>query len=273
MALNLATGSGAASGVLQALAGPGITVGGVALTDMEVPEKLTWGGGQQLVVHRLLGGQRVVDALGPDDRTLDWSGLMRGMSAVSRARQLDALRNSGAKQVLTWSDFTYTVVVQSFEADYTRQGYRVPYRISCLVIPQPAVPAKPGLLDSIKADIASALDLDAILPGVQQALTVAQAALPVAAVLTKGSAAFVGLSSAVGTASGVVGAATSLAGAQVGSLASSAGALGHLIGGTDGLGAIAALQSAGSATAALASSVLAGSFLGRASANLGSASP
>ena len=74
----LAVGSGLVSSVEQALQGAGITIGAVGLTEMEVPEKLTWGGQQQLSVHRLLGGQRVVDAMGADDRTLDWSGPYSG---------------------------------------------------------------------------------------------------------------------------------------------------------------------------------------------------
>lgn len=272
----LAIGAGLVSSVEQALRGPGLTIGGIGLSEMEVPEKMTWGGQQQMVVHKIIGGQRVIDAMGTDDRTLEWSGLMRGSSAVARARSLDALRNSGAKQILTWADFTYTVVIQSFEADYTRQGYRVPYRISCIVIPQPRPAAAPGLLDGITSDISSALGLDGILPTVTSALgkaqSVAQAALPFAAVLTHGSSTYISLSSAVGTASGANGLVQSASEGSLGGLSSAASALGHLIPGTDALSGISALTAAGDAAKSLASSVTADGFIGRAFTNLTKAS-
>ena len=271
--LNAAVLSGLVASTEQALAGPGITIGGVGLTEMEVPDKLTWGGTQMLAVHKLIGGQRVIDAMGQDDRTLDWGGLMRGSSAVQRARQLDALRVSGARQVLTWADFTYTVVVQSFEADYTRQGYRVPYRISCIIIPQPPVPVKPSLLQSLGSDLSSALGIDGLSASLGGYVSLAQAALPVAAVLTGGGSAYIGISSAVGAASGAMSLASTAAGAQVGTQATAAGLLGHLVGGTDALSGIAALQSMGASTAQLATTTIANSYLGRAVANLAGASP
>lgn len=260
----LAVSTGLVSSVQQATSGPGITIGGIGLSDMEVPEKLTWGGTQQLVVHRMLGGQRVIDAMGPDDRTLDFGGLIRGPTAVSRARQLDAMRTAGAPVILSWDDFTYKVVIQSFEADYTRQGYRVPYRISCLVIPQPPVPVKPSLLQAVLASVTSALKVpnlaavaQAALLQAQQIIQVVTAALPVAGGLVGGSAAFRTIASAVGTAGSVVGAVQSAAEVAVGAVQSKGEAAGNLFGGTDGLTGIASLQTASASTTDLASSTTA----------------
>ena len=176
------------------------------------------------------------------------AALIRGDSAVNRARQLDAMRQSGAKQVITWADFVYTVVVQNFEADFTKQGYRIPYRISCLVIPQPKPPTKPGLFDSVVNDLSNAVGLDGLAATAQQAITYAQAALPVVGVITGGGSAFINLSTTVGQASGVVGGLTSLSDSQVGGLATAANAIGKVIPGGDALTAVASLQSAASST-------------------------
>ena len=49
------------SGVAPVILGP------IALQGFEVPESITIGGAQRLAIHRLPGGARVIDALGPDD--------------------------------------------------------------------------------------------------------------------------------------------------------------------------------------------------------------
>lgn len=100
---------------------------------MEVPAEIPFGGSQRMNVHELVGGTRVVDAMGRSDRPLAWSGLLLGSSALDRARALDALRAGGQQQVLTWSAFSYLVVVREFQATFQR-AYQIPYTISCEVV-------------------------------------------------------------------------------------------------------------------------------------------
>jgi hypothetical protein len=99
----------------------------------EIPEVLPFGGEQALGIQKLLGGARVIDAMGADDAPLSWSGRFRGPSASSRATYLDAKRRAGRPMTLAWADFNYTVFIQSFVADYQRD-WEIPYRISCVVV-------------------------------------------------------------------------------------------------------------------------------------------
>lgn len=104
----------------------------VVFQGFEAPEQIAFGGEQALLVHKLPGGDRVVDAMGPDDRDLSWSGRFRGGAAESRARRLDELRRQGLPLTLTWGTFRYRVLVRSFEAQY--QQFEIPYSISCTVL-------------------------------------------------------------------------------------------------------------------------------------------
>lgn len=108
-------------------------LGPVAFQGFEVPERITLGGRQRLTVHTLPGGARVVDAMGPDDRNLSWSGIVSGADAAGRVRQLDRLRRSGLALPLTWDGWRFTVIISDFEADSAKPWW-VPYRISCTVL-------------------------------------------------------------------------------------------------------------------------------------------
>jgi hypothetical protein len=121
-----------------------LVLGAFQFGGLEIPEEIRIGGSQRLSVHELVGGVRIVDAMGRSDRALEWSGLLLGSgkdakgnavasSAVDRARYLDTLRASGVAQSLVWSAFTYLVVVREFEANY-KKAYHIPYRIVCEVI-------------------------------------------------------------------------------------------------------------------------------------------
>jgi hypothetical protein len=110
-----------------------LILGGFVFSGFEIPEKITFGGKQTLITHRLPGGRRVVDAMGTDDRDLEWSGCFTGTLATLRARQLDTMRRQGRPLELLWHSYAYRVVISSFEADFER-FYDIPYRICCVVV-------------------------------------------------------------------------------------------------------------------------------------------
>ncbi|MGI4793144.1 MAG: hypothetical protein ACRYG8_03480 [Janthinobacterium lividum] len=253
---------GGISAVEGLVSGAAVTLGGVGLTGMEVPARIPFGGDQRLVVHKMPGGGRVVDALGRDDRDIEWSGTFTGSNAVSRALQLDALRVAGRKVVLTWGNFRRTVVVKTFDCDYGSAGSLLPYRVVCVVVTVGASTSQPTLLSSVAFDISSALDLPALLPAAQTVVSTAQSALPVAAVLTKGSPAFLALSSAVGSASSATSAASTLADTQLAGVAAAGTASGATFGG------LSNLTLASAAADAQAAAVQATGFIGRAVKNL-----
>jgi hypothetical protein len=132
----------------------------------EVPQSIPFGGDQHLTVHELIGGGRVIDAMGRRDRPIEWSGWFIGQDATERAQMLDVLRISGAQQKLTWNEYVYTVIVRSFTAEFQR-FYQIPYRISFEVLSDLTTP----ILDPISVPIDQQVAADA-----------AQAALIAAAV-------------------------------------------------------------------------------------------
>lgn len=262
MTFSVASGLGLLSAVEGLLGGAAVTLGGVGLQAMEVPEKLPFGGTQKLAEHRFPGGGVVFDATGPQERDIEWSGLFTGTSAVSRARQLDTMRRAGKQIRLTWSSFSRQVVIREFSPDYSRGGAVIPYRIVCAVVTgQPA--ATPTLLSTLTGDLSSAAGLSGLASGAASAISTAQAALPIAASLTHGSPAFLGIASAVGLAGTAVSAAGSLADGQLGSLGAAAEKAGAVF------GSPAALLSASGAQDALAAATGAAGYVGRAVRNLG----
>ena len=60
-----------------------LTLGSIVFDGFEVPSRVEFGGEQQLAVHKLIGGARVIDALGRDDAALRWRGVLSGAEASS----------------------------------------------------------------------------------------------------------------------------------------------------------------------------------------------
>lgn len=113
-----------------------LTLGGVPFQNMEVPEKILFGGKQRVAVHNLIGGGRVVEALGIDDGMISFSGIFSGADAASRAQVLDAARALGTTLPLVWDSFFYTVIIANFKAEY-RKSTLIPFSINCVVVNDP----------------------------------------------------------------------------------------------------------------------------------------
>lgn len=111
-----------------------------AFSGLEIPSRINFGGKQSLAVHRLVGGQRVIDAMGDDPSAISWAGLHVGTEALARSRYLDFLRKQGKQLTLSWSEFIYTVIVSSYQARMIeKQGdswHRIEYTIACEVVQQ-----------------------------------------------------------------------------------------------------------------------------------------
>ena len=136
----------------------GLILGGVAFTGFEIPNKINFGGEQKTVVHQLIGGGRVIDAMGPSPDVISWEGRFRGLSAISRAQAVDEMRMAGTQVDLSWLNVFRSVVIKTFKAE-TEKAYEVPYQITCEVVQESAA-SLGGLfqtLDSlIGADISAA---------------------------------------------------------------------------------------------------------------------
>jgi hypothetical protein len=131
-----------------------LVLGPVQFEGFEVPREIPFGGAQTLVVKKLVGGDRVIDAMGRDDVDIRWSGRFRGALAEPRARALDQLRIAGQQQLLTWSSLRYLVLIERFEASF-EQPFEIPYSISCTVLQDLASP-----ILAVPVDVTSQINAD-----------------------------------------------------------------------------------------------------------------
>ena len=158
-----------------------VTLGGFAFQFMEIPEEIPFSGPKHLMVHKLIGGDRVIDDMGDDPAPIEWSGTFLGGSASSRARQLDAMKQEGGQYLLSWGSFARQVVIKDFRAKY-RYEYRVAYTICCEVLPTQAA-SDPSVSDLIAGDFASlgGMALDGITSGLVDAAQIAVSGAALAA--------------------------------------------------------------------------------------------
>lgn len=136
-----------------------LRLGDFVFAGHEIPAAMPFGGEQVLVTHRLVGGVRVIDSMGRDDAPIEWSGYLTGTNALPRARYLKWLMNAGKPLALTWSELSFTVLIARFEPVMER-AYQIPYRISCVVLADNALPvttiADPGIDASLAEDLVAA---------------------------------------------------------------------------------------------------------------------
>jgi hypothetical protein len=244
----------------------GVVLGDFDFQGFEVPAQITFGGKQAMTVHKLPGGERIVDLMGPDEAMIEWSGTFIGdqfdaSDPALRAQYLDQLRADGNPLPLVWGQFYYTVIIADFTAD-TRYAM-VPYKISCLVLRNeataPVSNPSTDLTSAINDDLTSALG---IAPAdAQAALTAAQTTLLAIGPIAPGGGSMIAALAAVTQAN--TGLAALRAGAEVnmGAIVASAGS--SIVGSSSDL--INAVSSAGE----LAQLTAAQGYLGRMSVNLG----
>ncbi|WP_240951152.1 hypothetical protein [Pseudomonas veronii] len=144
-----------------------LIVGDVEFTGLEVPESVTIGAKQQMVVHKLVGGKRIVDVLGVDYDNLSWSGWMTGATAGERVTALETLRDVGAPLAFSIDGYYFSVLIQSFNQRF-EHVYRRFYSIDLLIVSSLDTPvtenALAGTLDNlINSDVGESLGLASII--------------------------------------------------------------------------------------------------------------
>lgn len=143
------------------MSGVAISLGGVLLQGFEVPEKVIISGGQRVAVHHLIGGGRVVDALGADGGEIEFGGAFSGDDAAIRAQLLDGATALGAALPLYWDSFFYMVVIETFKVNYEKPWW-MPFELTCTVVLDPAAVVA-GIVNAvgnlIAGDVSSALSL------------------------------------------------------------------------------------------------------------------
>lgn len=138
-----------------------LTLGGITFTDFSPPESMPAGGKQAMIIHKLPGGSRVIDTLGPDEMDISWKGKFFGNDAYSIALALDAMRAAGQAVSLTWAGQQRTVIINHFAYAIRRLPVLVEYSVSCTVLTNPAL----GILSSAvgAVDVLVSSDLSAAL--------------------------------------------------------------------------------------------------------------
>jgi len=140
-----------------------LSLGGIVFQNFSPPERMPWGGRQAMAVHKLLGGQRVIDTMGPDDRDIIWHGFFFENDALQIVQSLDALRVAGQALPLSWGAESAIFVISEFNPDMRRFPVYIEYSITCVVSQngsQGALGAiATGVGSLVTADLSSALSL------------------------------------------------------------------------------------------------------------------
>jgi hypothetical protein len=282
MTLNVAAVSSAlvdaGTGVISLLFGGAnnpVVLGPFVFQGFEVPDSIKWGGGHRLVVHKFVGGRRVIDAMGRDDGEIEWSGIFLSFDASSRADQLDQLRVAGQPLELQFMGRQYTVVISNFQATHRRVNY-VPYQIKCTVLSDDTdstANTQPTLLGQLTNDLNTALGFN-----VGAALTQAQTALaqvaPIIAPLTAlvpGSAAASSVLTGLSTTQGLLGAAQQAASGSIAGVTTLGAAAGNLLGAKTPTVAVANSNTAAAALQASAQASQMSAYVSRMQVNAGGA--
>lgn len=141
-----------------------LVLGPVEFSDWSAPESLPQGGRQGMNVHKLPGGRRVIDTMGPDDADISWSGKFYGATAMSQALTLDMLKSLGSPLPLLMTGNAYTVVISEFTYSAIRYPQYLTYSITCVVSSSFGIASLSGSIvasldNLISSDLSSALSL------------------------------------------------------------------------------------------------------------------
>lgn len=118
-----------------------LVLGGIVFENVEYapPARMPFGGHQAMIVHKLPGGSRVIDTLGPDEDDISWSGFFFSANALSKCQTIDALRAAGRVVSLTFAGMFRSVVIKHFKPHIRRFPNWVEYEISCTVSSNPSL--------------------------------------------------------------------------------------------------------------------------------------
>lgn len=139
-----------------------LSLGGIVFQvgDYSPPAEMPFGGEQKLIVHKLPGGNRVIDVLGPDEDDIQWKGFFFSNDAINIAGNFDAMRAAGQVVPLIFAGMYRSVVIKHFRPKIRRYPVWVDYDICCVVSQNPAwgnLSAPTSTVDSLtQADLRQA---------------------------------------------------------------------------------------------------------------------
>jgi hypothetical protein len=116
-----------------------LILAGIAFDSYSTPRRMMAGGNQALVVHKLPGGGRVIDTLGPDEADITWDGQFFGDDAYAVALALDGIRAAGQVVALSFGGQMRQVIISQFIYKLAREPVWLEYAIVCTVYQNPAL--------------------------------------------------------------------------------------------------------------------------------------
>lgn len=117
-----------------------LILGGVVFqpSDYSSPQRMPFGGAQAMIVHKLPGGSRVIDTLGPDEDDISWVGFFHCDNALQQCQKLDAMRAAGKVITLTYAGMSRQVIIRHFKPNIRRYPHLIDYEIACTVSANPS---------------------------------------------------------------------------------------------------------------------------------------
>lgn len=130
-------------------------LGPLELSGLEVPSVFERIGTQRTIVHRLIGGGRIVQSFGPDPGRRVLRGIFSGPDAIERAQLLEVIRDLGEPLELTIGAWTELVVLTKAVLSYQSRGVLIPYLVEAETIFSPVLAVEAGLSELVGGVIAS----------------------------------------------------------------------------------------------------------------------
>jgi prophage DNA circulation protein len=131
-----------------------VTLGSFQFSGFSTPPSIKFGGRQQLVVHKMPGGRRVIQDMGSDPANIVISCMFLGNGGNAQAQQLVRMKDTGGLYRLIWSTNSYTVAIEDVEL--TGEYSKIECTITCVVqTTQPSTNVATPV-QSVASDIGSA---------------------------------------------------------------------------------------------------------------------
>ena len=197
-----------------------MSLGDFHFTAFEVPENIQHGIKQITVTHTLIGGRRVVDAMGASYDPIKWDGILLSADAEDRRDTLKRMAASGRNYTLTWGNTALDVVIEDVQFD-EKSAFQIAYAITVCVLETAVTEAVQGsALQAATTDLGNAVGVSAPtgLTGIRNSLS---GVLKTAQQVRSGTAQIVGvwnglnaakhqIDNAMADANGVIGAIGSI---------------------------------------------------------------
>jgi len=141
-----------------------LQLGGFQFSGFSIPDLMPLGGRQNMTIHKLPGGSRVIDTLGPDEHDISWRGQFFQDNAINICVQLDAMRRQGSLIPLIVAGQSTQVVISEFTYSIRRMPMWIEYSITCVVNQKPPSTQSSGSNatdNAVSSDAANGADTSA----------------------------------------------------------------------------------------------------------------